>query len=73
MQLPVEFSITWVWYWHIGISIVLEVKWFTSVWQYLQHIGGSIGLDDLGMPPVQRVHDGYIMDMISACGQCKPA
>jgi hypothetical protein len=68
MQLPVEFSITWVWYWNIGISIVLEVKWFASVRQYLQHIGGSIELDDPEMPPVQRVHDGYIMDMISACG-----
>jgi hypothetical protein len=24
-------------------------------------------------PPVQRVHDGYIMDMILASGQFKPA
>jgi hypothetical protein len=35
----------------------MEVKWFASVRRYLQHIGGSIELDDTGMAsPLQRIH-----------------
>jgi hypothetical protein len=51
----------------------MEVKWFASLRQYLQHIGGSIELDDPGTPPIQRVNDAYIMDVVLARGQFKPA
>ena len=51
----------------------MEVKWFALLWQYLQHIGGSIELDDPGTPPIQRVNDAYIMDVVLASGQFKSA
>ena len=51
----------------------MEVKWFTSLRQYLHHIGGSIELEDPGTPPKQRVNDAYIMDMVLASSKFKPA
>ena len=51
----------------------MEVKWFASLRQYLNHIGGSIELEDPGIPPIQRVNDAYIMDMVLASGKFKPA
>ena len=51
----------------------MEVKWFASLRQYFNHIGGSIELEDPGTPPIQRVNDAYIMDMVLASGKFKPA
>ena len=43
------------------------------LWQYLNNIRGSIELEDPGTPPIQRVNDAYIMDMVLASGKFKPA
>jgi len=51
----------------------MELKWFASLRQYLNHIGGSIELEDPGTPPIQCVNDAYIMDMVLASGKFKPA
>ena len=43
------------------------------LWQYLNNIRGSIELEDPGTPPIQRVNDAYIMDMVLVIGKFKPA
>ena len=39
-------------------------KWLKSLREYMKHVGGWIELDNEYIPTAERVHDGYIMDMI---------
>ena len=42
----------------------MESKWFGSLRQYLKSTDLWIALDSSGIPPLERVHDSYIMDSI---------
>ena len=42
----------------------LEVKWLSSLREYLKHIRGYLELDETFVPPLQRLDDSYIMDHI---------
>jgi hypothetical protein len=41
-----------------------EAKWISSLRNFLASISASIHLDDPCIPPLQREHDCYLMDMI---------
>ena len=47
----------------------MESKWLQSLRDYMKHVGGWIELDTDYIPKAERVHDGYIMDMILASRQ----
>jgi hypothetical protein len=42
----------------------LESKWLTSLRGYLASINAALHLDVTGLPPLEREHDAYIMDVI---------
>ncbi len=42
----------------------LESKWLASLRSYLASINAAIHLDAPGLPPLEREHDGYIMEWI---------
>jgi hypothetical protein len=42
----------------------LESKWLASLRVYLASINASLHLDMTGLPPLEREHDGFIMDWI---------
>jgi hypothetical protein len=44
----------------------MESKWVGSIRIFLSTINGGLQLDDPGIPPRQREHDQYIMDIIIA-------
>ncbi len=48
-----------------GITLPqLESKWIGSLRSFLAHYDMAIHLDESMVPPVQRVHDAYIMDVV---------
>jgi len=47
----------------------LESKWLTSMRTFMPLINASFELDTNGVPPPQRQHDAYIMDMILESNQ----
>ncbi len=51
----------------------LELKWLGSLRQYLQSNDLWLTLDSSGIPPLERVHDGYIMDRILSSKTFTPA
>lgn len=42
----------------------LESRWLASLRDYLACINTEMHLDSTGLPPLEREHDGYIMEMI---------
>lgn len=50
----------------------LESKWLTSLRTFLASISASLQLDDPCIPPLQREHDQYLMDMIIKSGRYTP-
>ena len=50
----------------------IESLWIASMRQFLAHTDTAIQLDDPCLPPVQREHDIYIMDMILNCNHYTP-
>jgi hypothetical protein len=51
----------------------LESKWIRSLREFLASISVSLQLDDPCVPPTQREHDCYLMDMIIQSKQFTPA
>ena len=51
----------------------LESKWLQSLRGYLVKVQGKIRVANPGIPPLQRVHDQYLMDMVLANPKWKPA
>jgi hypothetical protein len=66
----------------IGWSIFLDVEttlphfqeshWLRSMRSFLKSIQGSICLDHLYVPSLQRTHDSHIMDHVLSSGQFRP-
>jgi hypothetical protein len=66
----------------VGWSIFLDVEtslpqfqeshWLRSVRNFLKSIHGSICLNQLYVPSLQRTHDSYIMDHVLSSGQFCP-
>jgi hypothetical protein len=50
----------------------LESKWIRSLRDFLASISASLHLDDPCVPPLQREHDQYLMDMIIECKRFTP-
>ena len=50
-----------------------ELKWLGSLPQYLKSNDLWLTLDRSGIPPLERVHDGYIMDLILSSQTFTPA
>jgi exonuclease III len=50
----------------------LESKWLASIRTFLASISASLHLDDPGIPPLQREHDWYLMDMIIHSARFSP-
>jgi hypothetical protein len=42
----------------------MEAKWLKSLRDYLKHVKGNIEVDQKYIPPLERIHDCYIMDAI---------
>lgn len=51
----------------------LESKWLASIRLFLATIDATMVLDDSSIPPLQRVHDFYLMDAILESRQFTPA
>ena len=51
----------------------LESKWISSVRRFLASINAAIELADPGIPPIQREHDQYIMELIIQSNKYTPA
>ena len=51
----------------------VEAKWITSLRAYLQHVGGTVELDNTYVTKHEREHDWHIMDAILQSGQFAPA
>jgi hypothetical protein len=50
----------------------MELLWLASMRQFLALTNTAIQLDDPCLPPLQRKHDAYIMDMILQCNHYTP-
>jgi hypothetical protein len=50
----------------------LETEWITSLRKYLSEIKGRIQIKHAGVPPKQREHDEYIMDIAINMKKLKP-
>ena len=42
----------------------MEAKWLKGIWAFLRHINGFLILDEDFVPPLQRVGDKHIIDMV---------
>ena len=51
----------------------LEAKWLTSLRRYLAKLDASLQIDNVGIPPLEREHDCYIMDQCIQSSMFKPA
>lgn len=50
-----------------------ESKWLSLLRRYLEHIDGTLELDEAFVPPLQREHDFYLMDSVIRSGKFTPA
>ena len=51
----------------------LDSKWLQSLRVYLVKVQGKLRVDSPGIPPLQRVNDQYLRDMVLANPKWKPA
>jgi hypothetical protein len=68
-QFSIGTSKSFLWDTTTSLPHTVESKWLQSFRSYLQHAGARIELDKDYVPPIERVHDSHIMDLIVSSNQ----